>query len=105
MTSGLIAPDGIVGTLPSGSLGAPSDATVVLYTEKLLDYFISGTVNGFVTGSGQSAAFTAATGGSKNKLALPQATINYTPSVFTSEQPPSNGHLHDLPRRDDDGGR
>ena len=87
MTTGLLAPDGIVGTLPSGSLGAPSGATVVLYTEKLLAYYISGTINGFVT----SGAFTAATGGSKNKLSLPQAQINYTPSVFTSEQPPSSG--------------
>lgn len=44
MTSGLVAPDGIVGTLPSypndGSV--PSDATYVMYTEKVLNYFVAG---------------------------------------------------------------
>jgi hypothetical protein len=85
MTSGLIAPDGIVGTLPKYQ-GAPEGSTVVLYTQKILSYFISGTVNGYVSGG----KYIAATGGSKNTLDLPQATINYTPSVTTSEQPPSN---------------
>ena len=92
MTTGLIAPDGIVGTLPSypGVASGPNAPTIVLYTEKILDYFISGTVNGYVSGG----TFTAATGGSKNKLQLGTATgntINYTPSVTTSEQPPASG--------------
>jgi hypothetical protein len=75
MTSGLIAPDGIVGTLPSYP-GAPEGSTVVLYTEKILSYFIEGTVNGFIEG----------TKFEKKTIKLPKATINYTPSVTESEQ-------------------
>ena len=60
MTTGLDAPDGIVGTLPTYP-GAPAGSTVVLYTEKILSYFIEGTTNA--------------------KITLPAATINYTPSV------------------------
>ena len=37
-TTGLVAPDGIVGVLPSYP-GAPSGSTVVMYTEKVLSYF------------------------------------------------------------------
>ena len=37
-TSGLVAPDGIVGVLPSYP-GAPANATVVMYTEKILNYY------------------------------------------------------------------
>jgi hypothetical protein len=80
VTTGLKAPDGIVGTLPSYP-GAPADATVVLYTEKLLAYFIVGTTNGSVSGS----TFKAGT------VALPATTINYTPSVHPSEPLPSSG--------------
>jgi hypothetical protein len=80
VTTGLKAPDGIVGTLPSYP-GAPADSTVVLYTEKLLAYFIVGTTNGSVSGS----TFKAGT------VALPASTINYTPSVHPSEPLPSSG--------------
>jgi len=80
VTTGLKAPDGIVGTLPSYP-GAPAGATVVLYTEKILAYFIVGTTNGSVSGS----TFKAGT------VALPAATINYTPSVHPSEPLPSTG--------------
>jgi len=80
MTTGLKAPDGIVGTLPSYS-GAPAGATVVLYTQKILGYFIVGTTNGSISGS----TFKAGTVG------LPASTINYTPSVHPSEQLPSTG--------------
>ena len=80
MTAGLKAPDGIVGTLPSYP-GAPAKATVVLYTEKLLAYFIVGTTNGSVSGS----TFKAGT------VTLPASTINYTPSVHPSEPLPSTG--------------
>jgi hypothetical protein len=38
VTTGLVAPDGIVGILPRFS-GAPRGATVVMYTEKLLNFF------------------------------------------------------------------
>ena len=71
MTSGLVAPDGIVGTLPTYP-GAPAGSTVVLYTEKVLSYFIEGTTTAKVT--------------------LPVATIPYAPSVTASEQPlPTSG--------------
>ncbi len=40
MTNGLVAPDGIVGELPSYP-GAPEGSTVVMYTEKELNYFIA----------------------------------------------------------------
>jgi hypothetical protein len=80
VTTGLKAPDGIVGTLPSYP-GAPTGSTVVLYTEKLLAYFIEGTSNGSVNGS----TFKAGT------VALPAATINYTPSVHPSEPLPASG--------------
>jgi hypothetical protein len=83
MTTGLKAPDGIVGTLPSYP-GAPAKATVVLYTQKLLAYFIVGTTNGSVSGSTFKAG----------SVTLPGAgtvTINYTPSVHPSEPLPSSG--------------
>ena len=81
VTTGLKAPDGIVGTLPSHP-GAPSGSTVVLYTEKLLAYFIVGTTNGSVSGSTfKAGAVTLGTG----------ITINYTPSVHQSEPLPSTG--------------
>jgi hypothetical protein len=81
MTTGLKAPDGIVGTLPSYP-GAPAKSTVVLYTEKLLAYFIVGTTNGSVSGSTfKAGSVTLGTG----------ATINYTPSVHPSEPLPATG--------------
>jgi hypothetical protein len=81
MTSGLKAPDGIVGTLPSYP-GAPAGSTVVLYTEKILSYFIEGTTNGFIEG----------TKFEKKTIKLPKATINFTPSVTESQQPlPESG--------------
>jgi Big-like domain-containing protein/putative Ig domain-containing protein len=80
VTTGLKAPDGIVGTVPSYP-GAPSGSTVVLYTEKELAYFVVGTTNGPVTGS----TFKAGT------VTLPATTINYTPSVHPSEPLPASG--------------
>ncbi len=85
VTSGLIAPDGIVGSVPASawaSQGAPGNSTVVLYTEKLLGYFIEGTTNGSVSSGG---TFSSAT------FALPHATINYQPSIFAHEALPSSG--------------
>ena len=41
MTTGLIAPDGIVGTLPNYP-GVPSGATAIMYTEKELNYYLAG---------------------------------------------------------------
>jgi hypothetical protein len=44
MTNGLVAPDGIVGTLPSypNNGSVPSGATYVMYTEKIINYFVAG---------------------------------------------------------------
>jgi hypothetical protein len=71
-TAGLIAPDGIVGALPSSITypGAPAGATVIIYGEKILNYFIEGTVTTGVT--------------------LPASTITMTPSSSTTE-PLSSG--------------
>jgi hypothetical protein len=84
-TNGLIAPDGIVGALPSSynstlaaalstqqgaTVTIPSNATVILYGEKILNYYIEGTVTSAVT--------------------LPASTITMTPSTSTSE-PLSSG--------------
>ena len=41
MTTGLVAPDGIVGVLPSYP-GAPGGSTIVMYTEKILNYYDAG---------------------------------------------------------------
>jgi hypothetical protein len=83
VTTGLKAPDGIVGTLPTYP-GAPAGSTVVLYTEKQLAYFIVGTTDGTVSGT----KFTAGT------VKLPVAagsSITYTPSVHPSEPLPASG--------------
>ncbi len=80
VTTGLKAPDGIVGTLPSYP-GAPAGSTVVLYTEKLLAYFIVGTTDGSVSGSTYKAG----------SVTLPATTIVYTPSVHQSEPLPASG--------------
>jgi hypothetical protein len=79
VTTGLKAPDGIVGTLPSYP-GAPAGSTVVLYTEKVLAYFIVGTTDGSVSGT----TFT------KGTVKLPASTITYTPSVHPSEPLPAS---------------
>jgi Bacterial Ig-like domain (group 3)/Putative Ig domain len=80
VTTGLKAPDGIVGTLPKYP-GAPAGSTVVLYTEKVLAYFVVGTTDGSVSGT----TFT------KGTVKLPASTITYTPSVHPSEPLPSTG--------------
>ncbi len=84
VTTGLKSPDGIVGTLRSYP-NAPNGSTVVLYTEKILAYFIVGTTNGAVNSKNEFKAGT---------ITLPGAgttTINYTPSVHPSEPLPSTG--------------
>ena len=47
-TSGLVAPDGIVGVLPSypTTSAVPAGATFVAYTQKLLNYYIGGVFTG-----------------------------------------------------------
>ena len=70
VTTGLVAPDGIVGVLPSYP-GTPSGATDVLYTEKELNYFVAGTTT-------NSAATKFSTG-----------TITFTPSPYTGQDLPA----------------
>ncbi len=87
VTTGLKAPDGIVGTLPSYP-GAPAGSTTVLYTEKLLAYFIVGTTDGSVSGS--TSTYT------KGAVTLPVPagnSITYTPSVHPSEPLPGSGEF------------
>jgi titin len=63
-TSGLVSPDGIVGVLPTYP-GVPSGDTAVMYTEKVLGYYVAGvttnsattTYGGVVSGSPTSSAF------------------------------------------------
>jgi hypothetical protein len=83
VTTGLKSPDGIVGTVPSYP-GAPAGSTTILYTEKILAYFIVGTTDGAVSGTTYKAG----------TITLPGAgttTITYTPSVHPSEPLPSTG--------------
>jgi hypothetical protein len=47
-TSGLVAPDGIVGTLPNYR-GAPRGATVIVYGEKILSYYAEATTTNATT--------------------------------------------------------
>jgi hypothetical protein len=83
MTSGLLAPDGIVGTLPKYQ-GASEGSTVVLYTQKVLSYFIVGTTDGIIEGSSKYKAGT---------IKLPASTINFKPSVTESETLPASGTI------------
>ncbi len=61
MTTGLKAPDGIVGTLPTYPCD-PVGSTVVLYTQKVLAYFIVGTIDGYVNSSNKYVEATSKTG-------------------------------------------
>ncbi|MGA2836362.1 MAG: fibronectin type III domain-containing protein [Acidimicrobiales bacterium] len=75
MTSGLVAPDGIVGVLPSypNNGTVPSGATYVMYTEKELSYYVAGETGG-------SGTFNATTG----------QTISFTPGTYISSDMPSS---------------
>ena len=89
MTTGLVAPDGIVGTLPSypgvpATIGGAPTSTV-LYTEKILNYYIEGVTNGKITNSGTYSSST---------VTLPLSSsqeLNYQPSVTSTEPLPSSG--------------
>ncbi len=59
-TNGLLAPDGIIGPLPASAnsaWGEPSTGKVVLYTQKLVNYFIEGAMNGTVA-AGEANTYT-----------------------------------------------
>jgi hypothetical protein len=96
MTTGLDAPDGIVGTVPYQSTfngqTVPSGASIMLYTEKELNYFELGGVNGPVTSAN---VYTPNTGsgsaGSPVTLSTTGQTINYSPFPTTSEPLPASG--------------
>ena len=72
-TNGLIAPDGIVGVVPASISypGAPQGSTVIIYGEKILNYFIEGTLPAAVT--------------------LPASTITMTPSATPTAPIPATG--------------
>jgi len=72
-TNGLVAPDGIVGVLPDTVTypGAPDGSTVVIYGEKILNYYVAGTLAAGVT--------------------LPASTITMTPSASTNVGIPATG--------------
>lgn len=75
-TTGLVAPDGIVGVLPSYP-GAPAGSTVVMYTEKILNYFIAGET----TSSSSTKFSTIGTSGT--------GTLNFFPGSSFPEDLPS----------------
>jgi hypothetical protein len=104
MTTGLLAPDGIVGTLANYTSSAaydsnggkfngqsvPSNATVMLYTEKLANYFIEGTTNGYISAPGNYKSGT---------ITLPLTSaatypfgqqLNFQPSPFSTEPLPAS---------------
>ncbi len=90
-TTGLVAPDGIVGTVPYTSTfngqSVPGNATIMLYTEKIANYFLEGELNG-----GLNAAGTTYTAGN---FTLPGGSttfgLNYQPYPGTSEPLPASG--------------
>jgi hypothetical protein len=73
-TSGLVAPDGIVGTLPAFP-GVPTGYTAFMYTEKILNYYVAGTI-------GSTGSFTSSGTGS-------HASISFTPSPTESMDMPA----------------
>jgi hypothetical protein len=96
MTTGLVSPDGIVGTVPYTSTfngtTVPSNATIMLYTEKIVNYFVEGELNGSLNSSGTT--YTPGTG-KEPSFTLPGGStpygLNYQPFPGTSEQLPANG--------------
>jgi hypothetical protein len=96
MTTGLEAPDGIIGSLGTGLTtynghSVPAEANVVLYTEKILNYYDVGIVNGDITKSGNY---------SSGKVTLPLSAsftppqtqaqwLNYQPSPTSNEGVPA----------------
>jgi len=81
-TSGLVAPDGIVGVLPTYP-GAPAGSTTILYTEKELNYFVAGITN--AAGTYSSTTGTAisffANGNTTTTLGTPSAGSPVTVDV------------------------
>ncbi len=96
MTTGLEAPDGIIGSLGTGLTtydghSVPAEADVILYTEKIVNYYDVGIVNGDITKSGNY---------SSGKVTLPLSAsftppqtqaqwLNYQPSPTSNEGVPA----------------
>jgi hypothetical protein len=76
MTTGLVAPDGIVGELHSfptdNSFSIPSNATYVMYDEKKVNYYVAGELNKDLCGIAEVTTVKA----SKEDPACDAATIN-----------------------------
>jgi hypothetical protein len=77
-TTGLVAPDGIVGVIPAGfnpgggsPYGAPPNSTVVIYGEKILNYYIEGTT--------------------QSSVSLPAASFTMAASTTPTQPIPSSG--------------
>jgi large repetitive protein len=86
MTTGLVAPDGIVGVLPSYP-GAPGGSTVLMYTEKIINYFDIGY-------TGSSTTF-------KKLGADGSATVPYTNFWNTASAPAGSGSAYSFSIGDD----
>jgi hypothetical protein len=96
MTTGLEAPDGIIGSLGTGHTtynghSVPSEANVILYTEKIVNYYDVGIANGEISKSGNY---------SSGKVTLPLSAsftppqtqaqwLNYQPSPTSNEGLPA----------------
>jgi hypothetical protein len=80
MTTGLVAPDGIVGELHSfpttNSANIPSNATYVMYDEKKVNYYVAGELNKDLCGIAEVTTVSA----SKDDPACPAATISNSTS-------------------------
>jgi hypothetical protein len=91
MTTGLVSPDGIVGAVPHTSTfnghSVPSNATIMLYTEKIVNYFLEGELNGPLSSTGTTYT--------KGNFTLPGGAatfgLNYQPYPGTSEPLPASG--------------
>ena len=94
MTTGLVSPDGIVGTVPYRSTyngqPVPSNATIMLYTEKIVNYFLEGELNGSLNSAGTTYT--------KGNFTLPGSSttfgLNYQPYPGTSEPLPASGSFN-----------
>jgi hypothetical protein len=94
MTTGLVSPDGIVGTVPYRATyigqSVPSNATIMLYTEKIVNYFLEGELNGSLSPTGTTYT--------KGNFTLPGGAttfgLNYQPYPGTSEPLPASGSFN-----------
>ncbi len=89
-TNGLLSPDGIIGPLPSSAnaaWGEPSTGKVVLYTQKLANYFVEGGINGTVT-AGEASSY------SNYKTASTTAPITLSTTQSGSSSTLETGYVY-----------